>query len=833
MGAFSDLIEFLRLNRRAEESAKNSVPTPDATLFFLDDNTHSYTVNKEILEFDNATYRKLQYILSDNHALYIYKWETTPSRKYYVKNADGHYIDIITGAVTYPVENELQVFEVENEYKDYIYDTLLNRVVLLAYSLDEVVVFGDLIDYNPEGDLLESLSSGNYEYSYSNHKTVFANIVNFLGYAIAGVHSSEKRVTVKKSGQFGSMRLIPLIEVNNAYKTYSIKYLFKKNGFQPSFGVSDADCSLQLEFNSVGAFLSFLNETLFDASFDFSASGDDAYRDAFRHSYRQQVLTPLENKVKSNSKLYYVDAMEVLYYLPDAISTEISTDILWMLVEEGIKRNGLTNKLNIAEEDIFIKLLEIILAREGQQTRFMERLTQKIGDDGELLLEYLYDRIHGDNGEMFVQMVNTAWRKSRFVNPDPQINTEFATTDGPLMLPYESEKWLGFYFSNAKATFETTQKKERIVQVAKGTGKYRTVASYSRTGTKEEEIMEYFWYHPFHPVYLKNLEKQDTELKLDTIVPAFLLLANRDKQFWGNVVTAGEYTLDALALASGVGTLAEISAGVIRSFAILRAVGAVAEISGAAASAIIKLANAQDSEQGQAFCEYMFWIEMVSLTGVATASIRKGLRKAARKLVEKEDDLVRLEKKLDDLLIEEEEGVSRKLTKEEKDEIIDDIERNTELNRQNIANGGKSAKFSIIKPKVLKYWTNYLEKKGVKFEIGTEKAIELLKEHNALGLHVREFLDISTNKIKQTIYLYDNPSTSTFLEECYHAIQALEGLPRHMDPITIRGKTYYGVDSWEYLAKKRILNEATRNGISYEEYLFVEAQLQDVLEGTY
>jgi hypothetical protein len=54
-----------------------------------------------------------------------------------------------------------------------------------------------------------------------------------------------------------------------------------------------------------------------------------------------------------------------------------------------------------------------------------------------------------------------------------------------------------------------------------------------------------------------------------------------------------------------------------------------------------------------------------------------------------------------------------------------------------------------------------------------------------------------------------------------------------MEPITKYGKTYYNVDNREYLAKQRILNEAETNGITYEEFRYIEDQLQEVLEGNY
>lgn len=78
----------------------------------------------------------------------------------------------------------------------------------------------------------------------------------------------------------------------------------------------------------------------------------------------------------------------------------------------------------------------------------------------------------------------------------------------------------------------------------------------------------------------------------------------------------------------------------------------------------------------------------------------------------------------------------------------------------------------------------------------------------------------------------DEPSTTAFLEETYHALQNIEGVQMYKD-VTYKGVLYEKVDNWEFLAKKRILDEAGKNGISYEEYIFVEKQLDDVLNNKY
>ncbi|OYQ50385.1 hypothetical protein CHU92_00090, partial [Flavobacterium cyanobacteriorum] len=162
---------------------------------------------------------------------------------------------------------------------------------------------------------------------------------------------------------------------------------------------------------------------------------------------------------------------------------------------------------------------------------------------------------------------------------------------------------------------------------------------------------------------------------------------------------------------------------------------------------------------------------------------------------------------------------------EDVDGLIDDIKK--------IADGGDNPNFSVINKKIKDYWTKFLTKKGVKIEIGTEEANRILNVNFADGLFVRKGYDPVTNQFKeQIIYLKSNPSTSAFLEESYHALQSIEGVEKYKDVI-YKGIHYKNIDYWEFLAKKRILEEAKKNGISYEEYIFVEKQLYDVLNKKY
>lgn len=855
MAKIKDIIEFLRLNRRNEEANKNPV-NPDYVILESIDSHQEYTVNKHDFE-DFDKYVRLVDTLNNYKANYIYILETNTNKTFYIKNSNNKFIDIITHQINNAItENNLQRYDINFGSNFYFYDTSQNSVVISITQLAEIKIFSDTIRYIPNEEPIKNFDNDDYTYNYDNHESISYSILKRIAVAAAsrytppGIYSSDRIVKLIKSEENGKMFLIPNITHDTLRGKYSLNYQFwkpKQDSEQKTkpFYAPVGDVAMTLEFNYIGAFLSFLNETIFSQpNFNYS-SESNAKRGEFKEQFKKIVIEPLESYVLRDTDKYYREIIEIFYYLHEEVASTINPNVIWKLINKAIENDGLTN-FSVNEEDIFIKLLETLLSTEGREEKFLSRLNETISvKNTTTVLEYLYDRLNGENGVKFASLVNRAWRKTRFVDYNPEINPEFTITNGPKLLSYQSEKTFGFFSSNASAEFITVPTNKnggntRILQINFDTGKYHIVIDpYSKTGERQEEIVEHYKYHPFYPVKLKFTDKdnsqQETAIKLDAIIPAFMLKVNADQQFWHNVIKTGEYAIDIVAIIASYGALSEVvAAEVITSLALIRGIGAAAGITSSVTNLILKLSNAESSELGQAFCEYLFWIEMLSLSGELTVAIKNGLKRSAKKLVEKEEDLAKLEQKLDEAIIEEN-GKSRKLTQNEKDEIIDELEETIEKRKRSKdgANGGLSEKFSIVKPKVLKYWTQYLEKRGVKFEIGTEEAIEILKEEDALGLHVRKFTRVETNEFQQTIYLYGNPSTSTFLEECYHAVQTLERVPRRMESITVRGKTYYNVDAWEYLAKRRILDEAETNGITYEEFIFIENQIQEVLDGIY
>lgn len=676
MAKIKDIIEFLRLNRRNEEANKTPV-TPNYVILESLDTHKEYTVSKDDFEnFDK--YIRLVNVLNDYKANYIYILETNANKTFYIKNASSKFVDIITHQVNNAVtENSLKQYEIDFGSNFYFYDTSQNNVVISVTQLAEIKIFSDTIKYIPNEEPIKSFQNDDYAYNYDSHESISHSILKRIAvaassrYTPSGIYSSDRMVKLTKSEENGKMFLIPGIKHDTLRGKYFLQYQFWKprqdseQKIKP-FYAPIGDVAMTLEFNYIGAFLSFLNETIFSQpNFNYS-SENNGKREEFKEQFKNIVIVPLENYTLRDTDKYYREIIEVFYYLHEDVASTINPNIIWKLINKAIENDGLTN-FSINEEDLFIKLLETLLATEGREEKFLIRLNETISvKNTTTVLEYLYDRLNGENGVKFVNLINKAWRKTRFAKPDIEKNPEFASTDGPLMFPYESEKWLGLYFSNAKVSFENNSKKERLLNVAVTTDQYKKVTKITPKGDTyetREKIKEHFWYHPFYPVYLKNVEKQDSELKLDSIVPAFVLKANEDKQFWSNVITSAEYALDVATTLSGIGNitkfryltrvtqLAEVIEGtnaiskVAKAANILRYVkgaAGVVELTSGSINLMIKITGAKDTEFGESLSKVLFYLELITLAGELTTSMKMGLKKSAKEAIEESNGALRV-----------------------------------------------------------------------------------------------------------------------------------------------------------------------------------------------
>ncbi len=727
MANFQDIIEFLRINRRSEEANKNIILSDNVLLAPLEGD-ENYYVDRNIFENNFIIYKRLFSVLNSNNVNTIYVWENSSDKKYLFQKSNLEYINLLNGAPELPNPSELIEYSIETDnYSIYFYDVSENNIVIKYEDLPETILFPDIIPYNPLKDPLSYFNSNEtliYEYddetsiTYSALRSVLQNISSFK--IPKALYNSYRFVDTIKDNENGTMHLIPKLYYYSLKSRYFLKYEFWKptqqelgkiKKMRPFYEIPNENVALSLEFHSKGAFITFLNETIFSQSnFDFSRNYNGDRKQQFKQEFIDLIITPLEKSLFSPN-LNYNDIFTTLYYLHESVTVNLSDRFIWFILEWAITRDDLTN-FSIKEEDIFIKLIKLLLLKEGQEVKLMNWfLETKIDNDKKITkFEFIYNRIDGDNFMEFAKVISQVWKKSRFIYPDTEKNPEFATTDGLLFLPYSSQKALDFYFTSVSMSFETHSQKGRLLKTEYETGKTQKVTkAHPRGGTYQvdEEIIDEVWYHPFYPIYLKDIENQETEIKLDAIVPAFMLKANQDKQFWSNVITTAEYAADILTTLSGVGNIAkfrylanfatkasrlrfvsEAGEAVANVRKVVAATAAVVEITSGTVNTLLKLTGARDAAWGKSLSEYLFWLELLSLSGELSVAIHNGLRKSAKEILEHEDDIRKSVKNADEA--------------KEIDNVVDELMEIAELDMRQVDTFPGGSQFEILSSNLLK-----------------------------------------------------------------------------------------------------------------------------------
>ena len=768
MSDFKNIVEFFRLNRRYEEAEKSYSQNNKTTLTILE--------TKEDYEIDKQQYNGLK-LLRDIFQLFstteVFILNNPSGKEFYVKTNLGAYFNIATEQLNTNITlTSLYAVPLEDfPFEIYFYDSVRNCVVIDAGLIKNVQIVPESIRYDPSSDLLEDFGQQEtLSYSYQTHKTWIYEFVSFFiptndpeGDPFAK-QVSDNDVTVTQTRITELINIIPIIResIGKYYANYNvykkdngkiIPFYLNRNNFS-----SDSTSVVSLSFNSLGAFMAYLNDTIFSQTDNFTFGK----RPAFIDQYKEIVILPLIRNLESKSTFSYYDALQALYYLPESLFYMLPEGFLWKFFDKAIANDSFTNKPYSKEEDIFLKILKVLVSTDQNAVKFIERLNKRVSEkDPQMLLEFFNSRIHGNNFIEFADIVNKAWRKTRFVDANIETNPEYKSTNGPKFLPYHSEKIAGFFFSNVSASFENSpnDKKERFLRFKFETGKTKKVTRAHPKAViyqDDEEIIEYYYYHPFYPVKIKNTDEDngnhETAIKLDAIVPAFMLFVNSNKQFWHNVIKSGEYALDIAVIAGSYGTLSGIAAGeIISTLAVVRGMGAIAGITSSVANIVLKLANAEDSVLGQAFCEYLFWIEMLSLSGELTIAIRNGLRKSGKEILEHEDDLRKAARNADEVReidnfiahLDETLGYNgRRFAK--KVNILDDV-AHVRIKQFESANATAEVENALIfnsSRKISEFWTSNLKHTIIFPERIIRKMLDAIVTHN----HPRGF-DLSITDI--------------------------------------------------------------------------------------
>ncbi|MCD9563100.1 hypothetical protein LVK10_11355 [Tenacibaculum maritimum] len=531
----------------------------------------------------------------------------------------------------------------------------------------------DYINFNPDNFSVFNENT----YHYSN---------------VYGTKTLEKLKIVTASSNASAHRFPILSKQLGDSNPYQLSYYYKKDTHKmlASFALDENEkpmIALKIGFKTLSGVLSFLKETIFNY---YNEVND--FRSKWRHRFLERIgyhITPVANTSNlKNKKALIYQIPEALYYV------FYNNSSLWAAVQ--ILASGtITNILGTNEEDLLLKLLKIIYHRHTHKYNKVQDVGRKVVDekeaptskrlndiylnklltikaDNKILLQKLTDDLDGEQFKTYIYFIWSIWKNSSYANINPETNKTIKITgESPVLLDYRSDKTLGIHYNNATINWEAntfridldiriktgTKKVPKLVNIAYETPKPQYIDTGQTTEVAIYQTFQY-GYHPFSPTVLLN-SKNPTFLLKDkdqkegirfTKLPAFLLYANNQKAFWENVLTGVEYSVDILTTVSGVGNL--IKAGrlvkllkngktllyktkqVTTAIATTKAIAGVIEVSSGTVNALLKLTSIDDTKLGISISKYLFYLEMIALTGEVSVFLKGKLQQSAKEIVE-------------------------------------------------------------------------------------------------------------------------------------------------------------------------------------------------------
>ncbi|WP_407277480.1 hypothetical protein R5O20_05970 [Tenacibaculum maritimum] len=662
----------------------------------------------------------------------------------------------------------------------------------------------DYINFNPDNFSVFNENT----YHYSN---------------VYGTKTLEKLKIVTASSNASAHRFPILSKQLGDSNPYQLSYYYKKDTHKmlASFALDENEkpmIALKIGFKTLSGVLSFLKETIFNY---YNEVND--FRSKWRHRFLERIgyhITPVANTSNlKNKKALIYQIPEALYYV------FYNNSSLWAAVQ--ILASGtITNILGTNEEDLLLKLLKIIYHRHTHKYNKVQDVGRKVVDekeaptskrlndiylnklltikaDNKILLQKLTDDLDGEQFKTYIYFIWSIWKNSSYANINPETNKTIKITgESPVLLDYRSDKTLGIHYNNATINWEAntfridldiriktgTKKVPKLVNIAYETPKPQYIDTGQTTEVAIYQTFQY-GYHPFSPTVLLN-SKNPTFLLKDkdqkegirfTKLPAFLLYANNQKAFWENVLTGVEYSVDILTTVSGVGNL--IKAGrlvkllkngknllyktkqVTTAIATTKAIAGVIEVSSGTVNALLKLTSIDDTKLGISISKYLFYLEMIALTGEVSVFLKGKLQQSAKEIVENPkftkslDELVKKGKKH---ITNEIENVSRINTK------IEDFFKRIKNKRKPI---GEIFISDIVKQ--LKNVTpqstliaRALNKDNIKRKILDPTSFKAYLEY--FNGEVKNINRISAFEYGGTMYFRQTTSVDTFFNEIVH-----------------------------------------------------------------
>ena len=240
-----------------------------------------------------------------------------------------------------------------------------------------------------------------------------------------------------------------------------------------------------------------------------------------------------------------------------------------------------------------------------------------------------------------------------------------------------------------------------------------------------------------------------------------MLKANQEKQFWSNVVTAGEYAIDIVTTFSGVGNVLKfrhlnklrLLGEVSQTITYVKLAVGVSEITTGSLNLALKLSDLKDTPFGKELSNYLFIIELLSLGGEIAAALKGALAKSADDLLKHEDALRKSAKNADEV--------------KQVDELIEHLREVAEIDylaRWDDLSASRKGYLGgqTLRRKEIKFWIDEVKK----ISKGKSNLIVLPKGHQKLKGNVAGFSSFDGNiYVQQEVTEYEIFHEFKHLEE--------------------------------------------------------------------
>lgn len=278
------------------------------------------------------------------------------------------------------------------------------------------------------------------------------------------------------------------------------------------------------------------------------------YTEPNQSNYSKQIITYLKDNHLTTGELTSICENTSLYLkeVPSDYLANSSEEKLWAALKRILICKGGVNDKGISEEDILIKLVEILGNKNKDKNIFFYELeTQKsLNYTGGNLFKQLYQKIDNWGGaDNFTRLMNAfyeIWKE-----------TDYATKESIDEIPYQVEKKFGFYNDNYSVEFNEDYTKIEVKEDD------TSVATYEgKRGNYEKTIGKTVSYGVYEPItltkYEQLIEKGDGFEAPNVNIPVFMLKAIVQNQKAHNVDLSANLAFDAALTFTGVGNIAKL-----------------------------------------------------------------------------------------------------------------------------------------------------------------------------------------------------------------------------------------------------------------------------------